>query len=151
MEAITPLWKRLPFLEKITLRNMFRYKRRLVMMLIGIGCSAGLVVTAFGVRDSMIHIGAKQLEEIQTYDAELSFDGNSEGVREDLAQFPEVKEFLIGFSGRTDVQSNQSSISAILFSFNDTDRISKYWHLHFGDETVELPDEGEAVISTKNA
>lgn len=60
LERITPLWKRLSFLQKITLRNMFRYKRRLVMMLVGISCCCALVVTAFGVRDSMVDTGDTQ-------------------------------------------------------------------------------------------
>ena len=72
LERITPLWKRLSFLQKITLRNMFRYKQRLVMMLVGISCSAGLVVTGFGVRDSMIDTGSMQFDTVQKYDIEVS-------------------------------------------------------------------------------
>lgn len=152
LEAITPLWKRLPFLEKITLRNMFRYKRRLIMMLIGIGCSAGLVVTAFGVRDSMIHIGTKQFEEIETYDAQISFDAGSEApVRDALDELREVKGLLMGYSSRVDAQKGGTSISATLLSFEDTDRLSTYWHFRSGDDLVALPGNGEAIISAKIA
>ena len=58
LEYWAPVWGRLSFLQKATLRNMLRYKIRMMMMLVGIGCSGALVVTAFGVRDSMVHLGS---------------------------------------------------------------------------------------------
>ena len=70
LEHITPLWKRLSFLHKITLRNMLRYKQRLFMMLIGIGCCAALVLTGFGVKDSLIGITDLQYKTIQHYQIE---------------------------------------------------------------------------------
>ena len=81
LERFRPLWRRLSFLQKIITRNMVRYKRRLVMMLVGIGCCAGLVVTAFGVRDSMVGIGSFQYETVQTYDMEAVF---AEGDRKSV-------------------------------------------------------------------
>ena len=83
LEHITPLWKRLSFLQKITLRNMVRYKQRLIMMLLGIGCCAGLVVTGFGVRDSMLDTTIMQYDQVQTYDTEVSFTA---GTQEEIAE-----------------------------------------------------------------
>lgn len=80
LERLTFLWKRLTFLQKITTRNMFRYKKRLIMMLVGISCCAGLVVTGFGVRDSMIHVADTQFEAIQKYDMEVTMPGQGEVI-----------------------------------------------------------------------
>lgn len=56
LERIRPLWNRLSFLSKVTIRNGFRYKRRMVMMLLGIGGCTALMVTGFGLRDSVANI-----------------------------------------------------------------------------------------------
>ena len=81
LERITPLWNKLSFLHKVTLRNMFRYKKRLIMMLVGVSCSAGLVLTAFGARDSMINIGTLQFDNVQKYQLEATFtEGNEESA-----------------------------------------------------------------------
>lgn len=60
-------------LQKITLRNMLRYKLRMTMMLVGIGCCTALMVTAFGVRDSMLHVGNDQFGGVQHYALSFSF------------------------------------------------------------------------------
>ena len=57
LEYIPFVWRRLGFLHKVSLRNIFRYKKRLFMMIVGIsGCTA-LLVTGFGVKDSIADIG----------------------------------------------------------------------------------------------
>ena len=60
LERITPLWRRLSFNYKITLRNLFRYQKRFWMTVIGIGGCAALIVTAFGLRDSIFAVMEKQ-------------------------------------------------------------------------------------------
>ena len=68
LEYITFLWKRLPFLHKVSLRNIFRYKKRFFMMVIGIsGCTA-LVLTGLGFQDSIVDIVDMQYTQIEVYD-----------------------------------------------------------------------------------
>ena len=56
LEYVKPLWKHLKFLHKVSIRNIFRYKKRMFMMILGIsGCTA-LVVTGFGLKDSIQNI-----------------------------------------------------------------------------------------------
>lgn len=67
LEHITPIWKHLSFTRKVTFRNLFRYKKRLFMTMIGVaGCSA-LLVTGFGLRDSISDIVEKQFGQIYQY------------------------------------------------------------------------------------
>lgn len=68
LERITPLWKRLSFLNKVTARNLFRYKKRLFMTVAGImGCTA-LVLCAFAIKDSVSDLMPRQYEQVYQYD-----------------------------------------------------------------------------------
>lgn len=69
LERITPLWRRLSFAQKVTARNLFRYKQRMFMTVIGVaGCTA-LILTGFGLKDSIGSIAPRQFGEIMKYDA----------------------------------------------------------------------------------
>ena len=69
-----PFWKRISFLNKVALRNIFRYRQRLLMMLVGIGGCTALLLTGFGLRDSIGNIISYQYETITAYDLEIYFD-----------------------------------------------------------------------------
>ena len=74
LESVTPVWSKLSFIWKVTMRNIFRYKKRFFMTIIGIaGCTA-LLLTGFGLRDSIDHIVERQFAEIQKYDLTVSVD-----------------------------------------------------------------------------
>jgi putative ABC transport system permease protein len=68
MERIPFIWKRLSFLTKVTVRNILRYKKRFFMTIIGIAGCTGLLLTGFGIRDSVTGIVDKQFGQIFTYD-----------------------------------------------------------------------------------
>lgn len=73
LERITPLWKHLGFTSKVTIRNIFRYKARFFMTVIGVaGCTA-LVLTGFGLRDAISAIVDKQFGEIYSYNLSVVF------------------------------------------------------------------------------
>ncbi len=73
LEKITFIWKRMKFLHKITTRNVFRFKKRMIMMILGIsGCTA-LVMAGFGIKDSVSNIAEFQYDEIEVYDMEVTF------------------------------------------------------------------------------
>ncbi|MBE5932870.1 MAG: FtsX-like permease family protein [Lachnospiraceae bacterium] len=89
MERITPIWKRMKFLHKITTRNVFRFKKRMIMMVMGIaGCTA-LVMAGFGIKDSVSNIAEFQYDEIEVYDMEVTFN---EGITDETVL--EVEEVL---------------------------------------------------------
>ena len=74
LEYITPLWRRMSFLSKVTVRNAFRYKQRVAMMLLGIGGCTALMVAGFGINDSVADISRHQYEEIALYDMNVTLD-----------------------------------------------------------------------------
>ena len=152
MERITPLWNKLSFLQKITLRNMFRYKKRLIMMLVGISCCTGLVVTAFGVRDSMTGVGTLQYETIQKYDMEATFEtGLEEEIYAKLNEMEEIENYLACSVHRVDVFGSASINSVNMMSFKELDEISDFWGFYQGEKEISLPEKGEAIINRKIA
>ena len=68
-----PFWRKISFLNKVTIRNIFRYRQRLAMMLVGIGGCTALLVTGFGLRDSIVGVVEKQFQNVTLYDMTVSF------------------------------------------------------------------------------
>ena len=72
LEKVTFLWKRLTFSQKVTVRNLFRYKKRVLMTIIGIaGCTA-LILAGFGIKDSITDIVHNQFERVNSYDISIT-------------------------------------------------------------------------------
>lgn len=77
LERVTVVWKRLTFNQKATLRNLFRYKRRLIMTIIGVAGCCALLLGIIGLRDSVTGIADRQYEEISHYNISVLLDENS--------------------------------------------------------------------------
>lgn len=77
LERCTFFWKRLNFSKKVTTRNIFRYKKRAIMTVVGIAGCTGLMVTGFGLRDSVLDIPESQYGDIFTYDMSISLSNNA--------------------------------------------------------------------------
>ena len=85
LEKIPFLWKRLSFSKKVTVRNIFRYKKRFLMTIIGIlGCTA-LILVGFGIRDSIRCIMPNQFEKVFEYDMQISL--KNELIEEQKQQY----------------------------------------------------------------
>ena len=61
------MWNRFSFLVKVSIRNVLRYKKRFFMMVVGIGGCTALLVTGFGIKDSIANIAGQQFTSVQTY------------------------------------------------------------------------------------
>lgn len=84
LERVPFIWNRLKFLNKVTVRNLFRYKKRLFMTIGGImGCTA-LILCGFAIKDSIVDLAPKQYEDIYHYDLMAVFEdeANDELIRE---------------------------------------------------------------------
>ncbi len=83
LERLPFIWKRLGFTTKVTVRNLLRYKRRMLMTVIGIaGCTA-LMLTGFGLKNSISDIVGKQFGELYRYDVSILLDENAEQADKD--------------------------------------------------------------------
>lgn len=137
LERVKPFWKKLSFLKKATLRNMFRYKKRLFMMLIGVSCCAGLVLTAFGVRDSMVGIASLQYNDIQKYQMEATF--NDEKALSDITSDSEIKDYMTCQELRVEISAEETMRAVNYYSFDDTSRLSDFWSFKYGKDAVPFP------------
>ena len=88
LEYVPFIWKRLNFTTKSTFRNLFRYKKRFFMTIFGISATMALLVTGFGLRDSIIDLAEIQYDSIQLYDAMVTLNGTEE-EKESLNQWTE--------------------------------------------------------------
>ena len=98
LERIPFMWSALKFTHKVTARNLFRYKKRFLMTVVGIaGCTA-LLVTGFGLRDSISAIVDKQFGEIFTYNLTVAMkDGQVPETDEDVKAVLEDKERIADY------------------------------------------------------
>ena len=94
LEKIPFIWKRLNFSKKITIRNLIRYKKRIIMTTIGIlGCTA-LTLTGFGIRDSIIEIPSMQFDNILTFsDTVYVLQQDNESDIDKLLEKDEIKNY----------------------------------------------------------
>ena len=106
LEHVGPLWRRMSFSWKVTCRNIFRYKRRFLMTLIGIsGCTA-LMLVGFGLHDSIWDIIDNQFGTIQHYNTVVSLDANAtDGDLESVRRM--LREHDATELTRVDVQNMQ--------------------------------------------
>lgn len=97
LERIPLVWNHLSFLFKVTARNLFRYKKRMIMTIIGImGCTA-LLILGFGLDGSVQGIVAKQFDEILNYNVSVTYDRDiDEESYEEYKQFRENNNFDTG-------------------------------------------------------
>lgn len=135
LERISIVWRHLSFINKVTLRNIFRYKKRLFMTLVGIaGCSA-LLLTGIGIRDSINDIIDKQFGAVFTYNTIV---GLEKGVSKDdltavssyISEQPDVQTSVELHTENMAVQtSNNTTASIQLISPEHADSLSKVVNL----------------------
>ncbi len=88
LERITPVWKRLSFHSKVTARNIFRFKKRMMMTILGVSGCAALIFMGFGIRDSIGSIIPKQYGDLFRYDTLVIFDDEADPA--DLKAYQEL-------------------------------------------------------------
>ena len=157
LERFTFIWKHLSFSWKSTIRNLFRYKKRLIMTVFGIAGSMGLMLVGFGLQDSISDIAAIQYRELQHYDGMVIED--SDATEEEHAElFEYMKENeQIAHCNRVQMTKisapkGSSNISIYLFVPESLSEFARDVTLknRITGETYELTDEG-AAISEKTA
>ncbi len=93
LEKINFIWKRLSFSRKVTVRNVFRYKKRFLMTILGIGGCTGLIIAGFGLQDCITNMVPNQYENIFSYDLEITFDKDNKNIDKDYEEISKFKEF----------------------------------------------------------
>ena len=157
LERLTFIWKHLSFSWKSTIRNLFRYKKRLIMTVFGIAGSMGLMLVGFGLQDSISDIAAIQYRELQHYDGMVIEDSDAtEEEHEELFEYMKENEQIAHCNRvqmtKISAPKGSSNISIYLFVPESLSEFAKDVTLknRITGETYELTDEG-AAISEKTA
>ncbi|MBE6962454.1 MAG: FtsX-like permease family protein [Ruminococcaceae bacterium] len=149
LERIPFLWKRLSFLRKVSIRNVMRYRSRLLMMILGIGGCTALLVTGFGIQDSIGSIADDQYGKITLYDYAVNFQDplTVDAAAQYLAeQGLDSKDGLLVHSGSTDVVS-ASAIQSVYLIVPAGNSVEGFISLHSEDIPIPFPGLNEAVIN----
>ena len=159
LERITPLWRRMSFSQKTTARNLFRYKKRFYMTVLGVaGCTA-LLLIGFGLQDSIVEIVSRQYGTIQKADLTISLSSDKAldlegGLTDTLASRDEVESWG-AFYTRTvsvsDTSGGSNELSVTLVAADAPQKLTEYFTLEsrFGGD---LPfTDGSVVLSEKTA
>lgn len=157
LERITPLWRKLSFHYKITLRNLFRYQKRFWMTVAGIGGCAALIVTAFGVRGSIMGVMEEQFDVLYHYTAQVGLVDEItplelEEVEDTLSESGLVDDSLACRVETVTAQSESYTLDCYLQTTPSQEELSRFVELRHrtDDVPVTLPDDG-AVITEKMA
>lgn len=141
-------WNRVSFLNKVTIRNIFRYRQRLAMMMVGIGGCTALLVTGFGLRDSIVNVVDFQFQDITHYDLEVYFNGNQTEVDKLTfqAEVGENAENLMFYHQSSVELDYDNQVREILMISGD-DQLNIFIDFHSGKNPLELPGENEVMLS----
>lgn len=157
LEKLEFIWKRLNFTQKVTMRNLFRYKKRFLMTVIGITGCAALLLTGFGIYDSISVIADRQFEGIAIYDMSANIiDKASEEEIGALMSAPElngnIDSFIMARQQAVDLIYGDVSRSATMVATNYSSEFNNFVSLknYKTKEAIPLSDEG-VIISQKAA
>ncbi|MBQ9762624.1 MAG: FtsX-like permease family protein [Oscillospiraceae bacterium] len=143
-----PFWNKIGFLNKVMFRNVFRYRQRLLMMMVGIGGCTALLLTGFGFRDSIMDIVNYQFAEVTVYDMEIYFsEGQTEeqqmAFRDELRL--DVEEVLFFYQASVDLEYEDKTREVFLMSADE--RIGEFIDFHRDGTDLTMPGPGEVYLT----
>lgn len=155
LERLPFIWKRLKFLHKVSVRNIFRYKKRFFMMIIGIsGCTA-LLLTGFGIEDSIAGFADQQYGEIQIADGTVGLKcginteqalDNQKSLETALERVAENSAYVSETAW--DMVCGDATKAVNLVIMQKPEEIETYMHLHTSQGAfIEYPAKGQTIIN----
>lgn len=157
LERMSFIWDRLSFVHKVSIRNLFRYKGRMIMTIIGVSGGVALMLTGFGLSDSIIDVGDIQFDEILAYDMMTIVDSESsdeaiQEVDQTLENLDEVKDLTNVSSKMVTTSADDKTHNVTIMVPEDETVFEDYIHLRDYDskEPLAIPEEG-AIITKKLA
>ena len=144
IEKFSFIWDKISFENKITLRNIFRYKRRVTMTVVGIVSCTMILVSAFLIRDSITTVLDKQFNEIFTYDSMIYLDGSKLSYElDDIFKNEHINKLMYADLER--VNLNDTSVNLVALN-NKTD-LENMINIKDGNRKINLSDDGVIITS----
>lgn len=147
LEHLPFIWKHLGFLKKVSVRNIFRYKNRLFMMILGIGGCTALLITGFGIRDSIQDVVRFQFEEVMKFDISVTVSDSASGdIIRNIESVDGVEGVLPVYTSTSDLLfgDTQKSVNLLVSENND---FGDFVAFNLDGDEVPLPGKNEAIIS----
>lgn len=154
LEKVTFIWKRLSFTKKVTARNIFRYKQRFFMTVIGIATCTGLMITGFGIKSGIVGATESQFTNIYRYDMKSTLtkelDSSEKNIiRSEMMEDANVESVLFSYTKNGTVDVFKSArIDAYVVVTEDKNEMNKYINLTMKDEELKLEKNG-VIITEK--
>ncbi len=147
LEYIPFVWNRLKFLHKVSIRNIFRYKGRFFMMIIGIGGCMSLLLTGFGLKDSIAGFADTQFEEIQIADSSVSFDSKKiEKIR--IALDEKTEDYIMLRNESWDLLYGNRVKSIDLNAAESFDNMAEFMVFRdMNGSPLTYPEKNQAIVS----
>ncbi len=154
LEHIKFIWKRLSFTGKVTARNMFRYKKRIVMTVLGVVGSTALLLTGFGLRDSISGLADLQYGKINHYDALLVFQNSFKTIEEEWKsklKEDNITEYLPIYQASFTFEAKDLTHDVYLIALENNTELNNFITLNSKvNENFTFPEDG-VIISEKMA
>ena len=156
LERIPWFWNTLSFTRKVSIRNLFRYKGRMFMTIIGVAGGVALMLTGFGISDSIEGIGDKQFNELYNYEAisVVDTDAEDEAVEEVdkvLADMSITDDFLRMASETVTIGTEEGSQDVTVMVPENSENLADYINLVDHDDSTDILPlvEDSALITQK--
>lgn len=153
LERVTPVWGRLSFLNKVTARNLFRYKRRFLMTVFGVAGCVALLVTGFGIRDTVLSLSPRQYGDagVTRYDLMVvSSSDDLDAVLSDLGADSGVEDLTRAYIDSLTVSYGDDKETVQLVVVPEASDLEGYVSLA-GDSGQALGLTSDGAVITKNA
>lgn len=143
LERITFIWSRLSFTQKVTARNIFRYKQRMLMTIFGVAGSVALLFAGLGIQSSVVGVASRQFNDLQQYQMILSVNSsasNSDKVElEEKLQSDDVENYRLIYSKQIEEKyPGKAGIQTVTIMVTDQDDLAPFVQLEKNGEKLSL-------------
>ena len=145
LERISLIWSRLSFTQKVTARNIFRYKQRMLMTIFGVAGSVALLFAGLGIQSSVVGVADRQFNDLQQYQMILSVNNRASDADksklEEKLKSDEVEDFRLIYSKQVEEKySGKAGIQTVTIMVTDKDDLAPFVQLEKNGEKLDLSD-----------
>ena len=143
LERITFIWSHLSFTQKVTARNIFRYKQRMLMTIFGVAGSVALLFAGLGIQSSVVGVADRQFKDLQQYQMILSVNSRAsdsdKAKLEEKLQSDEVENYrLISSKQVEEKYAGKAGVQTVTIMVTDQDDLDPFVHLEKNGEKLSL-------------
>ena len=154
LERITFIWSRLSFTQKVTARNIFRYKQRMLMTIFGVAGSVALLFAGLGIQSSVVGVADRQFKDLQQYQMILSVNtrasDSDKSKLEEKLKSNEIEDYRLIFSKQIEEKyAGKAGVQTVTIMVTDKNDLEPFVHLEKNGEKLSLS--GGVILTDKLA